>query len=212
MATLFLPLLIPILRAMQDVKAQDKTSDRVRPCDWSGCGENGQYRAPKSRDALGDYYWFCLHHVRQYNAEWDYFAGEDAETIERYRRASMIGHRPTWRVGPGIAGPEWNVEDILDLMNIHPGIRNPFEGADRRTARQSLSPKERQALEKLGLDETASGDDIKRQFKTLVKRYHPDTNGGRRTERRLREVIQAYSDLKESGRFTEEARQENSGL
>ena len=42
--------------------------------------------------------------------------------------------------------------------------------------------------------------DIKTRFKLLVKRHHPDHNGGdRRSEDKLREVIQAYNYLKEAG-------------
>lgn len=204
---------------MQDGSRQNgkigdaRAESEAQLCDWSGCAEAGLYRAPKSRDALGEYYWFCLQHVRRYNAEWDFFADKTESDIDAYRRASVIGHRPTWQLGSGFLGPDWAVEDLLDLMSLHPGVRSPFEGVARRAARQTLTPKERRALEQLGLDETAAGDDIKKQFRILVKRYHPDSNGGRRTEHRLREIIQAYNDLKDSGRLAgQEAGYEKSEL
>jgi DnaJ-class molecular chaperone len=41
---------------------------------------------------------------------------------------------------------------------------------------------------------------IKARFKELVKRHHPDANGGdKRSENRLREIIQAYNYLKQAG-------------
>ena len=52
----------------------------------------------------------------------------------------------------------------------------------------------------LGLDETADGAEVKARYKALVKRHHPDANGGaRESEDKLREIIQAYSYLKSVG-------------
>ena len=67
-------------------------------------------------------------------------------------------------------------------------------------ARRKLRNGERRALFRLGLDETATGDDIKKRYKTLVKRLHPDANGGSRAnEDKLREVIRAYDFLRAAG-------------
>src|SRR5437868_5385867 len=53
-----------------------------RRCDISGCDCVGEYRAPKSPRQLTDYFWFCLDHVRAYNASWDYYAGMSTDEIE----------------------------------------------------------------------------------------------------------------------------------
>ena len=66
-----------------------------RPCDHSGCEHLGAYRAPRSRASLRQYYYFCLDHVREYNAAWDYFRGMSATEIERLRRADVVGDRPS---------------------------------------------------------------------------------------------------------------------
>jgi DnaJ-class molecular chaperone len=56
------------------------------------------------------------------------------------------------------------------------------------------------ALHSLGLEEGASSEEVKTRYKTLVKRLHPDANGGsRETEDKLKEVIQAYDYLCSSG-------------
>ena len=66
--------------------------------------------------------------------------------------------------------------------------------------RRTLRPLERKALRTLDLHEHASREEIKAQFKTLVKRHHPDANGGHRgSEEKLREIIQAYNYLKQAG-------------
>jgi DnaJ-class molecular chaperone len=59
---------------------------------------------------------------------------------------------------------------------------------------------ERKALDILGLEAGASAQEVKTRFKALVKRHHPDANGGdRSSEDRLREIIQAYNYLKSIG-------------
>ncbi len=59
---------------------------------------------------------------------------------------------------------------------------------------------QRRALDALGLEADAKRADIKTRFKMLVKRHHPDANGGDRgSEARLREIIQAYNYLKVGG-------------
>ena len=56
---------------------------------------------------------------------------------------------------------------------------------------------ERKAFDTLGLEIDATAIEIKARFKELVKRHHPDVNGGdRSTEDRLVEIIQAYNYLK----------------
>ena len=70
-----------------------------RPCDHPGCIHLGAYRAPRSRSSLRQYFYFCLDHVREYNAAWDYFRGMTATEIERMRRADVVGDRPSWPLG-----------------------------------------------------------------------------------------------------------------
>ena len=66
--------------------------------------------------------------------------------------------------------------------------------------RRQLRPLERKSLEALHLSEGAAREEIKARFKELVKRHHPDSNGGdTRSEDKLREIIQAYNYLKQAG-------------
>lgn len=49
----------------------------------------------------------------------------------------------------------------------------------------------------MGLDENADADAIRSRYKDMVKRLHPDANGGDRSlEDKLREIIRAYNYLK----------------
>ena len=169
---------------------------RLRACDQPGCIGEGMFRAPKARDRLNDYYWFCLEHVRAYNAAWDYYAGMTPDQIERQVRNDTVWQRPTWPLG----GKRQRTSDDIE-------IEDPFEifgegpapgsrpGADSRM--RDLPPEEREALAILDLPPEVTLEELKARYKILVKRHHPDANGGdRSTEDKLREIIQAYNHLR----------------
>ena len=69
---------------------------KIAVCDHPDCGETGQYRAPRSRQELHLFYWFCLEHVREYNAAWDYYADMDDAAVEAEIRKDIVWQRPTW--------------------------------------------------------------------------------------------------------------------
>src|SRR5690348_17810776 len=73
--------------------APDPAAPPGRPCDMPGCERFGEYRAPKSRRNLKDYWWFCLEHVRAYNSTWDYYKGMSPGEIEAQLRADTAWQR-----------------------------------------------------------------------------------------------------------------------
>lgn len=173
----------------------------VRPCMASGCSEEGRYRAPSSPARLNDYIWFCLEHVRAYNRSWDFFRGMAQDEIERYIRGNAVGHRPTYPLGVGgaraFARVRLGFADAFSLFDNGPQ-HSLFRA--HGTVRK-LSEGQIAALKVLDLDESASLQDATRRYKELVKRYHPDANGGdRRCEERLKRVIRAYRSLR-AGNF-----------
>ncbi len=178
---------------------------RPHRCNHPGCSEEGLYPAPKSREPREGRWHFCLIHVRQYNAGWDFFRGMSAADIERYQREDVLGHRPTWRLGtkPQREEPQvWVKDDLGILADV--GVRI---GAGRRKseAELRLPPAIREALVTLGfeLDKLVlplRKAEIKAQYKKMVKRYHPDVHGGDRTvEERLKSINQAYAFLQSRG-------------
>jgi hypothetical protein len=178
-------------------------------CDWPGCGEAGTHRAPKGRLREAEYWRFCLAHVRDYNQSYNYFAGMSDDAVIQFQRDAVIGHRPTWKIGmngPSTAKPRRGSERFSGRFE---GVEDPFglfgdaaaNGQANFDRRRPESPMlrnaERKALDTLGLEASATAHEIKMRFKVLVKRHHPDTNGGdRSTEDTLREIIQAYHYLK----------------
>ncbi|MFQ5959217.1 MAG: J domain-containing protein [Alphaproteobacteria bacterium] len=162
-----------------------------RPCDHPGCSGEGLYRAPRSPHELSDYYWFCLDHVRDYNAQWDFFSGMSEGEIDAFRRADVTGHRPTWPIGPRWhLRRSWNGDGLRDLFGLF-GAHD--DGAPSHGPAQTAVSAERDALAVLNLGHGATRVDIKTRFKELVKRHHPDVNGGdKAAEERLKLVIEAY--------------------
>ncbi len=187
-------------------KGRDHGGDHP-PCQWRGCDKKGSHRAPKGRGREGEYFNFCVDHVRQYNANYNYFDGmSDSEVID-FQKDAMTGHRPTWKVGAN-AGPEGSEKAGagggagLNTNDPHGffASRAKKQRAESRERRRKLKPLERKSLDVMHLGERANKDEIKARFKELVKQHHPDANGGdTRSEDKLREIIQAYNYLKQAG-------------
>lgn len=169
----------------------------VRFCDHERCTEHELYRAPKAPDDLHSYYWFCLKHVQAYNKSWNYYADMTADEIEAQIKFDTIWQRPTWPLGgkPGrTTGPR--PEDVHDPFNLFGAERASANGASRG-AFVGVAGREVQAMTVLGLTPPLSLTQLKSRFKELVKKLHPDANGGdKKAEGRLRLVIEAYAVLK----------------
>ena len=64
-------------------------------CDWNNCFELGEYRAPIEKDNSKNYRLLCLKHVKEFNKNWNYFAGmNDAEVVD-FLKSDMTWHKPT---------------------------------------------------------------------------------------------------------------------
>ena len=170
-------------------------------CQWHACKEKATHRAPKGRGGDKDYWHFCLAHVRQYNQSYNFFAGMNDAAVMAYQKDALTGHRPTWKMGTGKRGARPDPRAIG-------GNNDPFDlfGEGMRAEQQARAEAhpvrnaERKALDALGLDIGATPVQVKIRFKELVKRFHPDANGGdRTTEERLIEVIKSYNYLKSVG-------------
>ncbi len=170
------------------------------PCDHPGCKAIGAHRAPMGRMREGKYFNFCIDHVREYNATYNYFKDMSDDDVARYQKDAIIGHRPTWTMGAkrGNKGFEADPSGIPDPLGIFG--RGARRDPPTEPKRQRYGLVATKALVSLGLDETATRETIKARYKELVKQFHPDANGGdRSTEDKLREIIQAYKQLKSAG-------------
>ena len=172
-----------------------------------GCEAAGTHRAPKGRHADGEYFWFCLDHVREYNKSYNYFSGMNDAAIQAFQKDAIVGHRPTWQMGVNAKADEAPRAGGRAKFGWTERPHDPFRFFGEGFQARHTEPEKRKAhnmelrsLSTLGLDRNATGAEVKARYKLLVKRHHPDANGGDRSlEDRLREIIQAYSYLKSVG-------------
>lgn len=168
-----------------------------RPCDAPGCREVGEFRAPRSRSRLNEYLWFCLPHVREYNAGWDYYKGMGPAEIEANLRSDSGWQRPTWPLGRLGGAARFSPDALRDPLGI---LRETPLHAQRRPAaeKREAPPELRAALDVLGLDWPVEPPALRARYKELAKQLHPDVNGGDRgAEDRLKDVNRAYSLLRQ---------------
>jgi hypothetical protein len=183
------------IRVKPATRAPEKAP--TTPCSFPGCAAEGVFRAPKGREREGEYFTFCRDHVREYNASYDYFRGMDDASMARFRQADAVGHRPTWKMGARAAATGQPIDESVFAearVARRRGARGKPPQHEPPPRYNALAIKALLTLE-LGGDATPAK--IKARYKELVKRHHPDANGGdRSSEDRLREIIQAYNYLR----------------
>ena len=167
---------------------------KLRHCAWPGCTRIGDHKAPVSKKKLREYQYFCLDHVRIYNRAWNYYEGMSESEVEIAVRSDTVWNRPTWPMGsdndaeapPTVSG--FKFEGCADVFGFF-----DHESEPSHVAGEQLSRKERQALLILGLELPATEDEVKARYKALVKRHHPDANGGdKNAEERFKKINEAY--------------------
>ena len=183
-----------------------------RQCDWPGCTKPGEFRAPGGRpngfDGPGEWRWFCLEHVREFNSGYDWFEGMSAEEI--FNAQSPVSG---WRTESAAFSPRAAVDgmprwsDFDDSLDAISARANGIKSRAERTAKMAQenygsgrwSKEEAEALEVMGLGSDTDKPRLRRRYSELVRRYHPDRNGGDRSfEGRLNSVVEAYQPLRKS--------------
>ncbi|MDE1154050.1 MAG: J domain-containing protein [Micavibrio sp.] len=174
-------------------------------CDIGGCDGLGEFRAPKSRYELRDYYWFCLDHVREYNANWDFFKGMSRIEIEHHMHKTAVWDRPTWRSTQAGFNEEKTRQRIYEAFTKGESVFGDFSGrgpedeepVEAHIDIRTIPHPTIEALAVLDLYPPIDWDQVKIRYKTLAKKYHPDTNKEDKTaEELLKKINLAYSILK----------------
>lgn len=169
-------------------------------CAVPGCRAPGEFRAPLEPggfDGPGRWRLLCLEHVREHNARYNYFAGMSAHQISEAQSPYAGWERATRAFATAGADPAPAWSDFTDPLDA-------ISGRFRRTspAPSRFTSAERRALGVLGLGEGADRHALRDRYSKLVRRFHPDKNGGDRShESRLREVIESYQTLRKSRAF-----------
>ena len=168
--------------------------ERIEPsgnvCAWSGCNDEGNFRAPASKKNLRQYQWFCEAHIREFNKQWNYFEGMSQNEIYEFQKDAVTGHRPTWRM---------DEVGTLDTQRLEDAFSRMFGETPRQRTRANGTPvgaRDKDALAVLDLEHPADKKSIKSQYRELAKKYHPDTNrGNKRAEETFKKITHAYHHL-----------------
>jgi hypothetical protein len=157
-------------------------------------------------DGPGDFRWFCLDHVRQFNSGYDYFAGMSAEEIVAAQSPIHGWERETRAFRPNghiDAAPHWaDFADPLEAISARARAHMQARQPSRRRDGVVVTPEECRALDVLGLPLDADRKALRSRYSELVRRFHPDRNGGDRSyEIRLQQVVEAYQLLRKAPAF-----------
>ena len=203
-----------MLKQVMRDRFQGRHESEGRECSWPECEDAGEFRAPGPRpagfDGPGDYRWYCLEHIREFNAGYDYFEGMDAEEILRAQSPIHGWDRESraFRPTAGVDGmPRWaDFSDPLDAIGSRAReFKRRAEAVHRPQQRQDGKPltfEERRAFDTLELSIDADRSALRKRYTEMLRRFHPDHNGGdRRHEARLLEVVEAYQLLRKAPAF-----------
>lgn len=186
-----------------------------RACLFDGCPNPGEFRAPpedvrNTADGPPRWRWLCQDHIREFNQQYNFFKGMSAEEIAAAQRPLAGWERETRAfssaAATGTPPPRWgDFSDPLDAI----GARFRQRMAEARAESQPradgrpLSGEDRKALRVLGLAVDADRRALRGAYAALVRRYHPDHNGGDRShEKALQDVIAAYAHLRRAAAFS----------
>lgn len=170
-----------------------ESSPQGKVCDHPLCQKPALHRAPKSRSHMKsayaqDWLWFCLDHVRQYNAKWNYYVHMSETEVEADTRANSTWHRPSWPLGTKTVHSSIFYKDPFDLTPDSPENKPSF-----------FQPAEVKAMIILNLRQPFTFQELSEAYRTLAKKYHPDANGGaQQAEEKIKEINAAYTLLKQT--------------
>ena len=151
-------------------KAQAQAREEAAMCEWAGCPNKGPHRAPKGRENSREYFHFCLNHVREYNQNYNFFQGMNADAVARYQKDALTGHRPTWKMGANTAGKKGKLaaeemDGASDPFSMFSELNGrgrwrPGPGAEAKAETRKIMNAERKALQVMGL---IGGSDARRR-------------------------------------------------
>lgn len=144
--------------------------------------------------------------MRQFNSGYDYFEGMNAEEIFE-AQSPLHGWQAQTRAFRPDAGvddvPRWaDFSDPLEAIHSRARAHVRERRQHMRAENNRFTPAEQRAMTTLDLQPDADRTALRRRYTELVRRFHPDHNGGDRSfEGRLQDVVAAYQLLRKAHAF-----------
>ncbi len=179
--------------------------DHTRECDREGCGKKAAVRVSKSPRETQAKIWLCEEHAKAHNSQWNFFDGLSEQEAEAARLANIYGDRPTWAMGKNerarTAAKARGPADIRDAYGIFTeAVKSAARSRGPMRDGRPVSKLQERAFAALDLAVTAPPAEIRKRYAELVRRFHPDANGGDRSaETQLQEAVRAHHILKKAG-------------
>ena len=164
-------------------------------CDWENCKEQGTYKAPIEKDNSKNYRLLCLKHVREFNKNWNYFAGMNDDEINEFIKSDMTWHKPT---------QSFSSSDNFFKILWNNALKNENDKIEFNSSSKNMlkfNHNDIKAFSILGISVGLRWEKIQEKFKKLVKKFHPDMNAGsKKYEDKLKVITLAYTQLKNTYR------------
>ena len=168
---------------MLHTKQKDNTE---RICSNPECNELGVYPAPKSREKLREYLYFCINCIRDFNKSWNYFEGLNEQELEVEIRKSVTWDRPSWKFG---------------TKNLNFDFEKAFKRFENVKNKKVIDKNLEDAFKILGLNSDSNLKEVKTKYKFLAKKWHPDVqneNKSRNNEDKFISITNAYKIILEA--------------
>ena len=166
-------------------------------CDWNNCMEIGEFRAPIEKDNSKNFRLLCLNHIKEFNKNWNYFAGMNDKQIYEFLKSDMTWHKPTqsFSSSDNFFKVLWNNALKEEMDNIK------FNYESNHMNKFKFNYNDIKAFGILGVSVGLKWQKIQNKFKSLVKKFHPDMNSGnKKYEEKLKLITLAYTHLKNTYR------------
>ena len=171
-------------------------------CDWNNCNKMGEYKAPIEKDNSKKYRLLCFNHIKEFNKNWNYFAGMNDDQIYEFLKSDMTWHKPTqsFSSSDNFFKILWNnaLKDELDKSIL----KSQFNYMNK----YKFDKNDIKAFAVLGATIGLKWEKIQIKFKKLVKKFHPDMNAGnKKYEEKLKIITLAYTQLKNTYKVKNES-------
>ena len=165
---------------------------KIRLCQEKDCFNEGEYEAPKSPNSKEKYF-FCLHHIKIYNKRWNYFAGKSQKQIYDFQKNDFFEGRPT---RPFSYGYDTKIKFDFEYSLDHEKIKFKKKNKSFFSSDKKSNSKVQEALKIFSLSDDFSEKTLKKRYKELVKKYHPDLNRSfLNKDSKIKEINNAYNFL-----------------
>lgn len=180
-------------------RARPEQAPSMRACDRQGCTQEGTFRTHRSPREMGSHVWYCDDHIREHNKAWNYFDGLTDEEVEAVIKNDTVWQRPTWELGSKADQAKARAFAAGGRIQDDFGLFNDATGHTQDPRKNRIfhpDTPEAKAYAILDLSPPITIEDLKARYKKLVKRHHPDANGGsKEAEEAFKEIGLAYQTI-----------------